>query len=118
MRLLLLELLIVGGGAGLVGAVLGNLASLGIGALLGGQNVFGVTVPSDAAWPDWRWTLLMLLAPPITVTLGGLFPAWRVARLQTGSRSPEPGMTTRYAGLCSPGSHSRRQLWRAVRATT
>jgi hypothetical protein len=48
-------------GAGLVGAVLGNLASLVIGALLGGQNVFGVTVPSDAEWPDWRWTLWVLV---------------------------------------------------------
>lgn len=82
MRLLLLELLIVGGAAGLLGAVLGSLISFATGSVLSGSTVFGVTVPTDAGWPDWRWTLLILLAPPITVTIGGLLPAWRVARLQ------------------------------------
>jgi putative ABC transport system permease protein len=82
LRVLLLELLIVGGTAGLLGAVLGGVATAVIGAAAGGHELFGIVMPKGIAWPEWFWTVVILLAPALTVTLGGLVPAWRVAQLQ------------------------------------
>jgi putative ABC transport system permease protein len=82
LRILLLELFIVGGTAGFLGAVLGGVASAVTGTALGGHELFGVVMPKGVAWPPWSWMVVILLAPAITVTVGGLVPAWRVAQLQ------------------------------------
>jgi putative ABC transport system permease protein len=81
LRILLLELLIVGGAAGVLGAVLGGLTSAAVGAGFGGRELLGIAMPKGLAWPDPFWTVVILLAPALTVTLGGLVPAWRVAQL-------------------------------------
>jgi putative ABC transport system permease protein len=81
LRILLLELLIVGLAAGVLGAVLGGVASALIGAAAGGHQLLGIAMPKGVAWPDLFWTVVILLAPALTITLGGLIPAWRVAQL-------------------------------------
>ncbi len=82
MRILLLELALVGGLAGVLGAALGVLATMVAGFVASGKDIAGIAMPAGIAWPGWQWVLLILLTPPLTVAIGGLLPAWRVARLQ------------------------------------
>ncbi len=82
LRILLLELALVGAAAGLVGASLGVVVSLAAEAALGGRHLFDVEMPTGVAWPDGFWTLLILLTPVVTLAVGGLLPARRAARMQ------------------------------------
>ena len=80
-RVLLVESLMVGGAAGAAAAALGAGVSAVLGEILGGRQVLGVVMPDGLAWPGVGWIVLVLLAPALTVTVGGLVPAWRVANL-------------------------------------
>jgi putative ABC transport system permease protein len=82
LSILLTEMGIAGLMAGAAGVVLGNLAGAGALALLGGTDVFDVTLPEGTGLPDPLWTIGLLVLPVAALLAGALRPACRAAALQ------------------------------------
>lgn len=82
MRILVLELLLAGALPAVIGVGIGSVASLVIGYMLAGHTVFGVALSGGAALPSAGWIVALLLAPVLSVVVGGVLPARRSARLQ------------------------------------
>jgi putative ABC transport system permease protein len=82
LSILLTEMGIAGLVAGAAGVVLGNLASAGALALLGGTEVLDVMLPEGTGLPDPLWTIGLLVLPVAALLAGALRPACRAAALQ------------------------------------
>lgn len=64
------EILIVGAMAGVGSAVLGSLASLGLGFVLFGRQMLGVTFATGAALPETGWLVAVVFGLPLALFLG------------------------------------------------